>query len=334
MKLLVRAPNWIGDAVLSLPVLDCLRRNLPDGEIWVAATPWVMDIFSPLPNLDGTVSLPQSNGLRNLRLSAKEIEGGRFDAGILLTNSFASALLFCLAKIPERWGYSKDLRQPLLTKGVTPLFQEKPSHQLQHYLTLASKLGMEIPPVRLNYPLGPPEKEEGRNLLLSFKVDIKKPVVLLCPGASYGPAKRWPAASFSELATSLQDKIGAEILVAGSRQDAELGEAIAAGMGTKPALLTGKTTLLQLAEIAAHAALVVSNDSGLMHLANALHRPVIAIFGPTDPRRTGPYQEPSLVLKKEVPCWPCFYRTCPYEHQCMTAITPEEVLHACLEIIR
>jgi heptosyltransferase-2 len=334
MKILVRVPNWIGDAVLSLPLLDCLRKNLPDEEIWVAATPWVRDVFSSLPYLGGTVSLPPKNGLRNLRLSAREIEGGGFNTGMLLTNSFASALLFYLAKIPERWGYAKDLRQLLLTKGITEPFHEKPIHQLHHYLTLASKLGMETPPVQLDYPLGQCEKDEGRDLLMSFNVDIKKPIVILCPGASFGPAKRWPAASFAALATSLRDETGAEILVAGSQQDVELGETIAAHTNIKPVLLTGKTTLSQLAGMAAHAALVVSNDSGLMHLANALHRPVIAIFGPTDPRRTGPYQAPSLVLKKEVPCWPCFYQTCPYEHQCMTAISPEEVFQAGLKLIQ
>ncbi|MBN1223382.1 MAG: lipopolysaccharide heptosyltransferase II [Candidatus Aminicenantes bacterium] len=333
MKLLVRTPNWIGDAVMSLPVLDCLHENLPDGEIWVAATPWVRDVFASLPYLGGTVCLPEGNGLRNLRLSAKTIEEHRFDIGVLLTNSFASALLFYLAKIPERWGYAKDGRHLLLTKGITEKLHEKSSHQLHSYLTLVSKLGMETPPVRLNYPLAPHDKERAREFLVSSNVDTSKPIVILSPGASYGPAKRWPTQNFGRLAVLLQDKIGAEILIVGSQQDGELGESIAAGMNKKPVLLAGKTSLNQLAGIVSHAALFVSNDSGLMHLANALHRPVIAIFGPTDPGRTGPYQEPSLVLKKEAPCWPCFYRACPYEHQCMTSITPEEACEACLKLI-
>ena len=334
MKLLVRAPNWIGDAVLSLPVLNCLHENLPKIEIWVAATDWVNDVFSSVPYLSGTVRLPEGNGLKNLLLSAKAIEAHHFDIGVLLTNSFASALLFYLAKIPERWGYAKDGRHLLLTKRITQPLQEKSSHQLQYYLTLVSKLGMETPPVRLDYPLSAHDKDEAREFLISCNVDTKKPVVILSPGASYGPSKRWPAENFSALAISLQNKIGAQILIVGAQQEAPLGESIADRMNNKPVVLTGKTNLNRLAGLVAHTTLFVSNDSGPMHLANALHRPVIAIFGPTDPRRTGPYQEPALVLKKNVPCWPCFYRTCPYEHQCMTSITPEEVSTACLKIIQ
>jgi len=334
MKFLVRVPNWIGDAVLCLPVLDCLHKNLPEADIWVAATDWVNDIFSPLPYLGGSLPVPEGNGVRNLKLSASAIEEIGFEVGLLLTNSFASALLFYLAKIPERWGYAKDGRHLLLTKGIAQKTPEKSGHQLQYYLDLVSKLGMDIPPVHLNYPLNEHHREWARDFLASLDIDTEKPVVVLSPGASYGPAKRWPVEHFGKLAVLLQGAMDAQILIVGSRQDNDLGEAIASRMPRKPHVLTGKTTLSQLTGIVAFTTLFISNDSGPMHLANALHCPVIAIFGPTEPRRTGPYQEPSVVLKKETPCWPCFYKACPYEHQCMTAITPEEVLEAAISLIR
>jgi len=320
--------------VLSLPFLKCLHKNFPEGKIWIAGTDWVSGIYSTLDYLAGTIVLPSKNGIRDSRLSAQEIQKHGFDIGLLLTNSFASALLFYRAKIPERWGYVHDGRGLLLTKGVKQRPFEKPPHQLHYYLTLASELGMESDLIKLYFPLGEKDIKQARDLLSSLNVDPEKTLVILSPGASYGPAKRWPAEYFSTLAERLQKALGAEILVVGAQDETELAESIALPMKQKPVLLTGKTTLRQLAGIISLAALFVTNDSGPMHLANALRTPVVAIFGPTDPHRTRPYQEPAVVLKKEVPCWPCFYRKCPYAHQCMTQITPEEVVRACRGLIQ
>jgi heptosyltransferase-2 len=332
MKIIIRVPNWLGDAVLSLPLLDCLHQNFPDGEIWIAGTEWVNGIYSSLDYLAGTIVLSRKNGLKELKLSAREIKKHRFDIGLLLTNSFASAMLFYQAKIPERWGYARDGRGWLLTKRVRQAPYERLPHQLHYYLNLASKLGMEPGPDKLHYPLPDEDKTQAKSLLASLNVNQDKTIAILNPGASYGPAKRWPVGHFSTLAERLQETFEAEILIVGAPDETELAEAIATPMKKKPALLTGKTTLNQLAGIIAQAALFITNDSGPMHLANALHTPVVAIFGPTDPRWTRPYQEPAVVLKKEVPCWPCFYRKCPYGHQCMTQISPEEVVQACMAL--
>ena len=334
MKIIVRAPNWIGDAVLSLPLLDWLHHNFPEGEIWIAGTEWVNGIYSSLEYLAGTIVLSRKSGPKDSKLSVREIQKYRFDIGLLLTNSFASALFFYLAKIPERWGYAHDGRGLLLTKGVKQSPYEKPPHQLQSYLDLASKLGMESGPIKLHFPLTDEDKAQAKNLFSSLNIKPEKTIAILSPGASYGPAKRWPAEYFSELAERLQATFAAEIILVGAEDEAELAESIASPMKNKPVLLTGRTTLNQLAGIITQAAFFITNDSGPMHLANALHTPVVAIFGPTDPHRTRPYQEPAVVLKKDVPCWPCFYRTCPYEHQCMTQITPEEVVKACLALNR
>lgn len=329
MKIIVRVPNWIGDAVLSLPLLDCLHKNFPNGEIWIAGTEWVNGVFSSLDYLAGTIVLPTKNRLRNSKQSAREIQKHGFDIGLLLTNSFASALLLYRAKIPERWGYTYDGRGLLLTRGVKQIPYEKPPHQLHHYLNLASRLGLELGPVKLRFPLSDEDKAQAKNLLSSLHVNPEKTIAIFSPGASYGPAKRWPANYFSALAERLHETFEAEILIVGAQAEAELAESIASPMKKKPVLLTGKTTINQLAGIITQASFFVTNDSGPMHLANALQTPVVAIFGPTDPQRTRPYQEPAVVLKKEVPCWPCFYKKCPYGHQCMTQITPEEVVQAC-----
>jgi heptosyltransferase-2 len=332
MKIIVRAPNWIGDAVLSLPLMDCLHQHFRDAEIWIAGTDWVSGIYSSLDYLAGTIVLPRKNGLKESRLSAREIQKHRFDIGLLLTNSFGSALHFFRAKIPERWGYNRDGRGWLLTKAVKHTSYEKPPHQLHYYLQLASKLGITPGQTKLHFTLADEDKSQAKSLLSSLNVNPENPLVILSPGASYGPAKRWPTDCFSRLAGQLQEAFDAEILIVGAQDETGLAETIALPMTKKPVLLTGKTTINQLAGLIALASVFVTNDSGPMHLANALHTPVVAIFGPTDPDRTRPYQEPAVVLKKEVPCWPCFYRACPYEHQCMTQITPEEVVQACQAI--
>jgi heptosyltransferase-2 len=334
MKIVVRAPNWIGDAILSLPALASVQKSFPDGEIWVAASEWTKGIFLSLDFVKGTIQLSNRNGYKNIRSDAHELKIQSFDVGILFTNSFGSALLFSLAKIPERWGYARDGRHLLLTKRVGISAFESPKHHIQYYLSLISGLGLETEPPKLDFPLSDDARIQAEDLFRSLSVDTNKPIIILGPGASYGPAKRWPASFFSHVATELHRNYDAEILIIGSRADTEIAAAIAAPMSKKPIDLTGKTTLAQLAGSMSLSDLFITNDSGPMHLANALKVPVVAIFGPTDPRITGPYQSPSKVLKGQVPCWPCSYRECPFEHQCMTQISPERVFEECQDFLK
>lgn len=334
MKIVVRAPNWIGDAILCLPALTSLRKNFPDAEIWVAAFEWTEGIFSPLDWIRGTIFLTNKNSYKNIRLDAQGLRQHAFDVGVLFTNSFGSALLFSLAKIPQRWGYTRDGRHLLLTKRVRTSPREAPQHHIQYYLTLISLLGLKTEPAQLDFPLTEEAVSQGKDLFRTLHGDTNKPVVVLSPGAAYGPSKRWPASFFSRLATLLQEHHDAEILITGARSDKEIATSIAALMPRKPLDLTGKTTLSQLAGVISQSALFITNDSGPMHLANALKVPVVAIFGPTDPRATGPYQKPSKVLKSHVACWPCSYRECPFEHQCMTQISPEMVYEECLDFLK
>lgn len=329
MKIVVRAPNWIGDSVLALSAIESLSKNFPKAHIWVASEGWVKDLFISHDFIEGIIPLSKTNSFKGLKDRAKKIQAQGFDTGVLLTNSFASALLFYLAKIPERWGYSRDGRGLLLTKRVPPKKLANSYHQADYYTELISRLGFKSYPTKLFLPLTQEEKNKASKLLRSLEVDSKLPIVILHPGASYGPSKRWPAERFAELGNLLRDRNKATVLITGSADEKELAESISSIMKNKTINLSGRTSLRMLAGLISQANLFVTNDSGPMHMANALMTPVIAVFGPTDPSATGPYQEPAAVIKKDVPCWPCSYRNCPFDHRCMMKISVEEVYQTC-----
>ncbi len=334
MKIVVRAPNWIGDSILAIPAIESLSKNTPDIKIWIAAQSWVKDLFTSFDFIEGIIPIQCQTNLKDLNNSARKLKDFHFDAGLLLTNSFSSALLFYRAKIPERWGYIRDSRQILLTKGVPLKNKEEYSHQVKFYLDLISALGFKTIPPKLSLPLTQKEKRDSKKMLLSLGVDLKKNIITFNPGAFYGPAKRWPPSNYAKLAGMFQQRNDTEILIIGSINETFLGESIASEMSKKPTLLAGKTNLRLLAGIISHSNLLVTNDSGPMHMANALNIPIVSLFGPTDPRVTGPFQEPASVIKKDVACWPCSYRECPFDHRCMMQIEPEEVYKVCLTYLK
>jgi len=329
MKIAVRAPNWIGDSILALPAIAALHENFPEAEIWICGLDWIKDIFLPLNYVEGVIPLKSPPRLRALLQDTKRLKKNQFDVGLLLTNSFSSALLFFLAKIPQRWGYDRDFRKLLLTKKVKINNSILSVHQVMYYTSLLSGLGLPASPRPLVLTLDPAVLQHANDLLVSLGRSFQHPLVVLNPGAFYGSAKRWPASQFAELATMLQEKNQADILIVGSADEFVLAQTIASLMKHPPFILSGKTTVSQLAALLLHATLFVSNDSGPMHMANSLGVPVIAIFGPTDPQLTGPYQQPSVVVKKDIDCWPCRYRECPTDHRCMESISAADVYRAC-----
>lgn len=325
MKIVIRAPNWIGDAVLAYPLLESLNKNFPRAQIWIAAKPWVKDLFISFRFIEGIIPLSPHNDIMSLRDSARKIKSHNFDVGLVLPNSFSAALLFYLAKIPQRWGYQRDGRGLLLTKGVAPWSKENTIHQVHYYLELLKKLGYQAHAPELKLPLTSQEKKEARNFLRSLNTDQGKPLIILHPGASYGPSKRWPVQKYAQLAAFFQEREGATILIVGAPDEESVAESVSSLLTKKPLNLAGKTSLRFLAGLISQAALFISNDSGPMHMANALRIPVVALFGPTDPRQTGPFHQPASVIQKKAPCWPCSYRECPYDHRCMISIEAEEV---------
>ncbi len=328
MKIIVRVPNWVGDCVLAVPALRSLRRGFPRAEVWVAAKPGTRDLFAVDGLADGIVNLPEDNSWRGFRQASRQVAEGSFDSGLLLTNSFGSALLFYLSRIPERWGYASDGRSLLLTKTVRQPKSDLPRHHVHYYLDLLDGIGVAAhsPELKLNLP--PEDLRKAADRLKRLGLDLSRPVITLCPGASSGPAKRWPAERFARAAAMLRERRGAEVLVIGSPAETDIAEAVRTQMSGHAHVLTGRTSLRELMGVLACSTLLISNDTGPLHLANALGVPVVGIFGPTDPAVTGPFAPPSLVVKKDVPCWPCYYRRCPLDHRCLTLITPAEVAAA------
>ncbi|HDJ24027.1 MAG TPA: lipopolysaccharide heptosyltransferase II [Candidatus Aminicenantes bacterium] len=325
MKILVRVPNWLGDAVLAIPAIKDLHYNFSHDQIVIMGQPWAQDLYSPLGFISEFVSLGKINHLRDFFSFAQNLHQQQFELGLLLTNSFSSAFLFSLARIPQRWGYSQDGRRLLLTRAPSP--PAGPVHQVEYYrqllLALECRLSSDDSEV-FSLPL--PEDPRQRDALAeAFQLDKKKPWIIFHPGAAYGPAKRWPARHFAQLAELLAQK-NAEIVLVGTQKEFALGAQISSLAPFPLKNLCGRTSLPQLIKLIQQAHLVVANDSGPLHLANLVRTPVVALFGPTDPRQTGPFRPPAQVLKKPAPCWPCWYRTCPFDHRCLTSITPEEVL--------
>lgn len=332
MKIIIRTPNWLGDAVLAIPALKDIRHNFHQAEITILGQPWAKDLYQPLGFIKEYIPLQSLQNPRDYWAVSQNLRAWKFDLAILLTNSFASALLLTLARIPQRWGYAKDGRAFLLTKTASP--PGGPLHQVDYYRQLLLRLGCdssgqgkEIFSLALSSA-----KNQRASLAAAYQLETDRPWVILHPGAAYGPAKRWPVDHFTRLAGWLLER-GLEVIIIGTAEDIPLGEQISSSLSPAPKNLCGQTTLATLLQLLKQASLVVANDSGPLHLANLLQTPVVALFGPTDPRVTGPYRQPAVVLKKDVPCWPCRYQTCPFDHRCLASITPEEVLAAAEKLI-
>lgn len=328
MKILIRVPNWVGDSVLASPAIDAIAANFPRAELWLSAAEGIEDLFASDGRIAGVIPLSPRADVQSLRAAARKLKAEGFETGILLTNSFGSALLFFLAAIPQRWGYATDGRALLLTKSVRRSKRDAARHQVHFYLDLVAGLGLKPGPPSLRLTVAEDEKKRARRRLDELGADPRQPLLVISPGAGYGPAKRWPASRFAALAALFQERKGTAVAVIGSAAESDIAAEIASSLKKRPLVLTGKTTLAELKGLISLARLFVSNDSGPMHLANALRVPVVGIFGPTDPAVTGPFEKPSAVIKKDVPCWPCSYRKCPYDHRCMNRIDPEEVYRA------
>jgi heptosyltransferase-2 len=317
-RILVRAPNWIGDVVLSLATLRDLRRNFPRARIEVLARPWVADLYRAVAEVDA-VRLAQG-----VRVDADALRGA-FDAGVLLPNSFGSALPLWLARIPERWGYATDGRRPLLTRAPRVPEQVRGRSQVYYYRAMLAGAGLRVsaaPDVSLSCP---PDwaRSAGADRLLG--AEDGGAWIGVNPGAFYGTAKRWLPERFAAVADTLADR-GARIVLVGGAAERPVGAAIAAQMRAPARVLCGETTLPELVGVLARLRLLVTNDSGPMHLAAALGVPVVAVFGPTDWRETHPLGEAHRVVREPVPCSPCGLRECPIDHRCMRRVTVDRVL--------
>ena len=348
-NILVRGVNWIGDAVMTMPALRALKLANPDASITLLVKPWVSLLFKEDPNLDGIILYEDAfRGLIGKFRLAQLIRKSDFCMAMLFQNAFDAALITFLAGIPERIGYSRDGRRLLLTKAVT---FDKPVgalHHIEYYLNLVAKTGFqaryEIPWIYLSIE----ERLDARNKLKA----LRRPVVGINPGATYGSSKRWHPARFAEVAYRVISEMKGSAVIFGGPSETVIAEEIEREFNKlsghsdrdstsithhslmNPALLNmaGRTELRELISMISECDVLVTNDSGPMHIGYAVRTPVVAIFGSTSPEHTGPVGKNDIAIKKALDCSPCFERECRRgDLNCMEMITSYEVFEAVKE---
>jgi heptosyltransferase-2 len=328
-RILVKGTNWVGDTIISFPTVHALRWQFPKARISVLTKERLAELWKINPDIDEVIpyNMPSGVGriLGELQI-AQLIRQKEIDLAVIFPCSFSSALMVFLGGVPLRVGYKAEGRSLLLTERIACTAELLRRHRMYYYLHLIEPLGRypspTLPSLALN---GTQERWAG--MFLSNSGLKGKMLVGLNPGATYGEAKCWPPERFAELGRRLIKDSRASILIFGSSRPREkaLNATIAQGIGEGCLNITGETSLWQLAALLRHCRLLVTNDTGTMHIAAAVGTRVVAIFGPTDPCATSPLGEGHVVIRRDVSCSPCLKRVCPEDHRCMDMIEVEEV---------
>ncbi len=322
MKILVVAPSWIGDTILAQPLLTLLKQHNPQARIEVLAADWSAPLLGRMTEVDAVIVNPFRHGQFSFgarRTLGRRLASADFSAAYVLPNSWKSALIPFFAGIPQRIGYQGESRYLLLNERRR---LDTVSHPqlVQRYAALAGPLPASLPRPNLR---STPEQQQAARRALNLPLDAAP--VIFCPGAEYGPAKRWPARHFAELAQLIGTPQNPVWLI-GSDKDTIVGDEIAAAADGAALNLCGRSTLEQAIDLIAGARFVVSNDSGLMHVAAALERPLVALYGSSSPGYTPPLSPQATIVSKNLSCSPCFKRECPLGHfDCMNGIMPQQV---------
>ncbi len=322
MKILIVAPNWLGDAVMALPAIRDVRKHFAGASLTIAARTSVATLFRAVPGVDRIAVVDDKSN--QTALSA--------DIGILLPNSFRSAWLLKRVGVKERWGYRSDFRGPLLTKAIRR--PKRKVHFGEYYSNLVRQLGIETGPLTPQLTVPSATLTAATTLLEERGWKTGQPLIGIAPGAAFGYAKRWPSKRFSELATLLSRELGAACVVLGRREDRDAARDID-GVD-----LIGQTDLLMLMGVLSHCRALVANDSGALHLAAALGVPVAGIYGPTDERYSTPLTSIEgagnrvAAISERVFCRPCFLADCPIDHRCMRRIPTERVYESVRQFLQ
>jgi heptosyltransferase-2 len=332
VKILIRATNWVGDAIMALPALRAARKRFPEAEIAIVARPYVADIYRDQAICNQLIAYDPKglhSGISGRERLASELRARKFDVALLLQNAFDAAWLAWRANIPERIGYARDGRSFLLTKAVPlPRHGEIPPHEKFYYLELLRRVGwLDSLRDEMFIDLHVPEdkRRSAEKFLCESSARRGALRIAIGAGASYGSAKCWPPLRFAEVANRLQAEADADVILFGTPAEADVATAISVGMRRTPLNLTGKTAIADLPALLSQCHLFIGNDSGAMHVASAVGLPVVAVFGPTDPEGTAPVTPRCNLVQQKPYCSPCFLRRCPTDHRCMTAITPDMV---------
>jgi heptosyltransferase II len=331
MKILVRATNWVGDAIMALPALRAIR-NRSDIKIAILARPYVAEIYRDQDLADELILYDVSGrhaGIAGRERLASELRAHKFDVAILLQNAIDAAWLAWRAGIPKRIGYARDARSMLLTNAISvPRTGEIPRHEKYYYLELLRRAGWiaSFPDESfIHLSVAGQNRKRGADLLVGAGVRPHALRIAIGAGAAYGSAKCWPPVRFAELASRLQSQWDADVILFGASGEESVSCAIVSEMLRPPIDLTGKTAIADLPALFSQCHIFIGNDSGAMHVAAAVGLPTIGIFGPTDPFGTAPVTPRCTIVRQQPYCSPCFLRRCPIDHRCMTRITPGEV---------
>jgi len=326
MNILIIGPSWVGDMVMAQTLFQCLKARHPDCAIDVLAPEWSRPILERMPEVREALSFPLGHGVLELatrRRIGKSL-AGRYDQAILLPNSLKSALVPFFAGIPVRTGWKGEMRYGLLN-DVRTLDKARYPLMIERFMALAYAPGAELPQPypRPSLRIDPASRDAA---LASFGLVLDRPVLALCPGAEFGESKRWPSEHYARVA---EHKIreGWQVWLFGSKKDHPVGEDIRSrlipGLREEVVNLSGDTSLAQAIDLLSCAASVVSNDSGLMHVAAALNRPLVAVYGSTSPQFTPPLAEQVEIVRLGIECSPCFDRTCRFGHyNCLVQLEP------------
>jgi len=317
-RILIRSSNWLGDAVMSVAAVRAIKNGRPDVHVTIAAPDKTAAMWKLIPEVDAIIPLPHTSLFPVVRLLKQQ---SHFDVAILFPNSLRVALETWLSGIPRRVGYRGHWRSWLLDQIVLePRKPGPPEHHSLRFLRIARECGTEPSNIELATP--------------NQTSNIKPQTLLgLCPGAEYGPAKRWLAERFAEAAAKITAQSSAQWILFGTKNDAAIGEQIATAIGDHCLNRIGRTTLDQLIDELRQCRLLLTNDTGTMHLAALLGVPVVAVFGSTEPLLTGPLGNGHIILRHHVECSPCFLRECPIDFRCMKAISANAVADAVLSML-
>jgi heptosyltransferase-2 len=332
MKIMIRATNWVGDAIMALPALRAVRQRHPDAKISIVARPYVADIYRDQQVSDELIPYDPNGEHRGLSGREKliaDLRTRKFDIALLLQNAFDAAWLAWRAQIPQRIGYARDARSLLLTQAIpVPKPGDIPAHEKFYYLELLRRAGwldQLTDEPRITLPVPDAARQRAAQTLLENGARPHARRIAVAAGASYGSAKCWPPDRFAKALNALLAHADAEVILFGTPSELPVSTAIAAELQRAPINLTGKTSIADLPSLLSHCHLFLGNDSGAMHVAAAVGLPVVAVFGPTDPHGTAPVTPRLTIVQQKPYCSPCFLRRCPTDHRCMTAVTPAMV---------
>ncbi len=336
-KILVRGPNWLGDAVMCEPALRGLRRLFPDAHITLLVKPAVVDLFAGHPALTRVLTYDTKG--RHAGLSGKWALAGQlrrqgFDLAVLFQNAFEAAFLTFLAGVPRRYGYATDGRSLLLSDPVAVPDRSMLVHQVRYYWDLLKPLGLTGDPPAPELVVLPEEEQAMAGRFVQSGLTATDVVVGINPGSTYGEAKRWLPERFADvterLCRTIRESPGqhVSVVIFGAKGEEPLGEEIAGRLSSRSLVLSGATTIRELMAAVKRCSVLLTNDTGPMHMAAAFQVPVVAIFGPTDWRTTSPFGSAHAIVRQPVDCAPCLLRECPIDHRCMTRVTVDQVYEA------